>query len=96
MSEGWTGADIEAMCKKAVLLAMEECLQKDERPDFSRCKITSRHFEQAIELGTSRITSYNVCYTKLLRRLHERCKHPGKVFLDIDLPHGRNPRNNFV
>ena len=53
MSEGWTGADIEAMCKKAVVLAMEECLKKDERPDFSRCKITSRHFEQAVELGTS-------------------------------------------
>jgi len=53
MSDGWTGADIEALCKKAVLLAMEECLKKDERPDFSRCKITARHFEQAIELGTS-------------------------------------------
>ncbi len=53
MSEGWTGADIEALCKKAVLLAMEECLKKDERPDFSRCKITPRHIEQAVELGAS-------------------------------------------
>jgi transitional endoplasmic reticulum ATPase len=53
MSDGWTGADIEALCKKAVLLAMEECLRKDERPDFSLCKITARHFEQAVELGSS-------------------------------------------
>ncbi|HSG27553.1 MAG TPA: AAA family ATPase, partial [Candidatus Krumholzibacterium sp.] len=53
MSEGWTGADIEALCKKAILLAMEECLKKEEKPDFSRCKITSRHFEQATGKGAS-------------------------------------------
>ena len=52
-SEGWTGADIEALCKKAVMLAMEECLQGEEPPDFSRCKITSRHFEQAALQGSS-------------------------------------------
>jgi len=58
MSEGWTGADIEALCKKAVMLAMEECLEREEKPDFSRCKITSRHFEQATEQGTaSTVTS---------------------------------------
>lgn len=53
LSDGWTGADIEAMCKKAVMLALEECLQKEEKPDLSRCTITSRHIEEAVERGTS-------------------------------------------
>ncbi len=52
-SEGWTGAEIESLCKKAVMLAVEECLKREEEPDFSRCKITSRHFEQAAEQGGS-------------------------------------------
>jgi transitional endoplasmic reticulum ATPase len=53
MSEGWTGAEIESLCKKAVMLAVEECLKREEEPDFSRCKITSRHFEHAAEQGVS-------------------------------------------
>ena len=53
MSEGWTGADIEALCKQAVMLAVEECFQGEEPPDFSQCKITSRHFEQAALQGSS-------------------------------------------
>ena len=53
MSDGWTGAEIESLCKKAVMLAVEECLKHAEEPDFSRCKITSRHFEQAAEQGGS-------------------------------------------
>jgi transitional endoplasmic reticulum ATPase len=56
MSAGWTGADIEALCKKAVMFALEECLKKEEKPDFSRCKITSRHFE----LATGQITTATV------------------------------------
>ena len=52
-SEGWTGADLEALCKKAVMLALEECLEREESPDFSRCRITSRHFEQAALQGSS-------------------------------------------
>jgi transitional endoplasmic reticulum ATPase len=51
MSEGWTGAEIESLCKKAVMLAVEECLKREEEPDFSRCKITSGHFEKAAEQG---------------------------------------------
>ena len=51
MSEGWTGAEIESLCKKAVMLAVEECIKQEEEPDFSRCRITSGHFEQAAEQG---------------------------------------------
>src|SRR4030067_1989872 len=53
MSVGWTGADIEALCKKAVMLAVEECLQGEEPPGFSRCTITSRHFDEAALQGSS-------------------------------------------
>ncbi len=35
------------------MLAMEECLKREEKPDFSRCKITTRHFELAAGEGTS-------------------------------------------
>jgi transitional endoplasmic reticulum ATPase len=48
MSEGWSGADLEAMCKKAVMLALDECLTSDKGADLSKCIITPAHFEQAI------------------------------------------------
>ncbi|UCG38961.1 MAG: AAA family ATPase [bacterium] len=53
LSDGWTGADIEALCKKAVMLALEECFDSTGKVDYSRCAVSSRHFEQAAGLGTS-------------------------------------------
>ena len=47
MSEGWSGADIEAMCKKAVMLALDECLTSGKDADLSKCVIAPDHFEQA-------------------------------------------------
>lgn len=52
-SEGWTGADIEALFKKAIMLAMEESFAGEERPELSSQVIAARHFEQAIEEGAS-------------------------------------------
>ena len=49
MSEGSTGADLEALCKKAVVLVLEENLAKSEKLDYSLLTITTKHFEQAIE-----------------------------------------------
>ncbi len=46
-SEGWTGADIEALCKRAVMLALEEFLGNGQESDISGCVVTSRHFEDA-------------------------------------------------
>lgn len=58
MSDGWTGADLETLCKKAVMLALEECFAGCGKPELSRCRITSTHFEQATEHGvTSQIRS---------------------------------------
>ena len=49
MSQGWSGADLEAMCKKAVMLALDECLTGSKDADLSKCVIGPAHFEQAIE-----------------------------------------------
>ena len=49
MSEGWTGAELEALCKKAVVLVLEESLAEGEKLDYSLLTITTKHFEQAIE-----------------------------------------------
>ncbi len=46
-SEGWTGADIEALCKRAVMLALEEFLGNGQESDISGCVVTSKHFEDA-------------------------------------------------
>ncbi len=49
MTDGWTGADLETLCKKAVLHVLEEALGREEKPDFARQTITMGHFEQASE-----------------------------------------------
>ena len=48
-SEGWTGADLETMCKKAVMYLLEEGNFGEEKPDYSKLTITSKHFEQAAD-----------------------------------------------
>jgi SpoVK/Ycf46/Vps4 family AAA+-type ATPase len=54
MSEGWTGAELEALCKKAVVVVLEESLARGEKLDYMLLKITTKHFDQAIERnGTS-------------------------------------------
>ncbi len=47
MSDGWTGAELEAMCKKAVMLALDECLNRGKAADLSKCVIMPAHFELA-------------------------------------------------
>ncbi|MBE0569462.1 MAG: AAA family ATPase [Deltaproteobacteria bacterium] len=48
-TDGWTGADLETLCKKAVLQVVEEALLKEEKPDFTRRTITNTHFQQATD-----------------------------------------------
>ncbi len=47
MTDGWTGADLESLCKKAVLQVLEEGFKRQESPDFSKQVIATAHFEQA-------------------------------------------------
>jgi transitional endoplasmic reticulum ATPase len=54
LSEGWSGADIEALCKKAVMLALDECMKtEDEDFDYSTCVVTSEHFKEAAAQQTT-------------------------------------------
>jgi len=47
MSEGWTGAELEALCKKAVILAFEECMKAGEKVDLAACTLTAENFKSA-------------------------------------------------
>jgi transitional endoplasmic reticulum ATPase len=47
MTDGWTGADLESLCKKAVLQLLEESFHREETPDFTMQTISTVHFEQA-------------------------------------------------
>ncbi len=50
--EDLVGADIEAICKKATMLAIREFLEKEEynkTRDYSRLKIHAKHFDAAIK-----------------------------------------------
>ncbi|MBI5166767.1 MAG: AAA family ATPase, partial [candidate division NC10 bacterium] len=46
LATGWTGADLEALCKKAAMLALDELL-REEVQDYSRLRIAVRHFKEA-------------------------------------------------
>ncbi|MBN2720053.1 MAG: AAA family ATPase [Proteobacteria bacterium] len=47
MSEGYTGADIEALCKRAVIFAFEDAMKAKEKVDLDSVKLTAPHFERA-------------------------------------------------
>jgi len=49
MSEGWTGAELEALCKKAVVLVLEESLAGGGKLDYMLLRLTTKHFDRAIE-----------------------------------------------
>ncbi|MEM1798808.1 MAG: CDC48 family AAA ATPase, partial [Candidatus Jordarchaeales archaeon] len=52
LTEGYTGADIAAVCNEAVMLAIREYITKGEvdekTEDFSKFKIKWKHFEEAL------------------------------------------------
>ena len=48
-----SGADIEAMCKKAVMLALDECLTRDKDADLGKCVVDPPNFEQATAQNSS-------------------------------------------
>ncbi|MGB9661185.1 MAG: CDC48 family AAA ATPase [Moorellaceae bacterium] len=51
MTEGWVGSDLEALCKRAALLALHEVVEsgKTSAGDKGAWRITSRHLEQALK-----------------------------------------------
>ena len=47
-SEGMVGADIEAICRRASMLAIREFINQG-RKDLNKFKISTRHFNEALE-----------------------------------------------
>ena len=49
-TEGYTGADIEAVCNEATILALREFIQSGKDPEKPEdAKITMKHFEEALK-----------------------------------------------
>ena len=57
VSVGFTGADIELVCKKASLAAIRECLNKKSAKEKDNVTILPEHFEEALQEYNSRRTS---------------------------------------
>ena len=53
-TEGYTGADLAAICNTAVMLAIRECIMSSKNPEEARknaksLKVYKRHFEEALK-----------------------------------------------
>jgi len=53
-TEGYTGADLAAVCNTAVMLAIRECIMNSKNPEEARknaksLKVYKRHFEEALK-----------------------------------------------
>ena len=54
MTEGYTGADIAALCSRAVMLTIREHLEKykdeaEARKNAKELKVTMQHFKEALQ-----------------------------------------------
>lgn len=47
-TDGLVGSDIEAMCRRAVMLAIREFLSKPKASDFTKCRMKAKHLEEAM------------------------------------------------
>ena len=48
-TEGYTGADVEAVCREAATIAVSEHVHAGEESDAESIELTAEHFEEAIE-----------------------------------------------
>jgi len=75
MTEGYTGADIEAVCREAALNALRE----DPRAE----KVHMRHFKKALEIISPSISSEDAeLYDKLVRVLKKSRAKISKDFVN--------------
>ena len=75
MTEGYTGADIEAVCREAALNALRE--------DPEAKKVHMRHFEKALEIISPSISSEDAeLYDKLVKVLKKTRAKISKDFVD--------------
>ncbi len=75
-TEGYTGADIEAVCREAGMLAIREAIKpgmsKEEAKEVAeKLKITKEHFEKALEKVKPSMTKEDIeAYEKMVEDFH--------------------------
>ncbi len=75
-TEGYTGADIEAVCREAGMLAIREAIKpgmsKEEAKEVAKkLKITKKHFEKALEKVKPSMTKEDIeAYEKIVEDFH--------------------------
>ncbi len=75
-TEGYTGADIEAVCREAGMLAIREAIKpgmsKEEAKEVAKkLKITKEHFEKALEKVKPSMTKEDIeAYEKIVEDFH--------------------------
>ncbi len=75
-TEGYTGADIEAVCREAGMLAIREAIKpgmtkEEAREVAKKLKITKEHFEKALEKVKPSMTKEDIeAYEKMVEDFH--------------------------
>ena len=60
-TEGYVGADIEFICRRASLLAIRDFVQAEagkENSDYSKLRIRMKHFQKAMEMARESYKQY--------------------------------------
>ncbi len=79
-TEGYTGADIEAVCREAGMLAIREAIKpgmtkEEAREVAEKLKITREHFEKALEKVKPSMTKEDIkTYEKMVEDFHRMYK----------------------
>ena len=72
-TEGYTGADIEAVCNEATILALREYIQSGRDPENPRdAKIEMKHFEEALKKVKPLSKEEREMYERMIERFRKR------------------------
>ncbi len=73
MTEGYTGADIEAVCNEATMLAVREYIMSGKDPEKpENAKISMRHFEEALKKVKPLSKEEREMYERMADRFRKR------------------------
>ena len=81
LTEGYTGADIEALCNTAAMIAIQELISKYPNPEeakkrASELKITMKHFKEAMKKVGPSLVGELESYRKMAEEFERRVKAP--------------------
>ncbi len=72
-TEGYTGADIEAVCNEATILALREYIQSGKNPDEPKdAKIEMKHFEEALKKVKPLSKEQREMYERMMEKFKNR------------------------